>query len=161
MFNVFFEKKIDDDPEGEWEPCLKPSFGKNSDVGMAGVTNVKFKRNDIRAVHMKHGPGIMRFRNGDVYEGQWDKNLMHGRGKMVFADGQVYIGCFANNFMHGAGELTDAAGNIFEGHWIEDKKNGLGVEKRADGSVYTGEWKDDVKLDGAGVHSAGTNRFTN
>jgi hypothetical protein len=184
MFNVFFQKKLDDDPEGEWESCLKPSFGKNTDIGMAGGVAVSYKRGDVRAIHLKHGPGLMVYRNGDVYDGQWDNDRMHGRGKMKFADravsslcrslqcsqlltlvcassfvfirSQVYDGGWNDNVMHGKGEYIDADGNVFEGTWIEDKKNGLGVMRMADGSQYTGHWKDDMRQDGSGVHASGS-----
>jgi hypothetical protein len=35
------------------------------------------------------------FVNGDIYEGQWENNLMEGEGKLTSSSGDVYTGNFS------------------------------------------------------------------
>lgn len=37
----------------------------------------------------KDGFGIYRFRNGDIYEGQWKKDKKHGNGEYRFKSGKM------------------------------------------------------------------------
>jgi len=46
------------------------------------------------ALGQKHGQGTYRWASGDVYEGQYENDLMHGQGTIRFADGNVYEGQF-------------------------------------------------------------------
>lgn len=41
---------------------------------------------------MMVGNGKMCFGNGDVYEGNFEKNKIQGKGKYVFASGEIYNG---------------------------------------------------------------------
>lgn len=39
---------------------------------------------------MRHGYGVHKCINGDVYRGQWRLNKRHGNGRMVFKSGLEY-----------------------------------------------------------------------
>lgn len=59
----------------------------------------------------------MRWPDGTVYEGLWEKNLYNGRGK-----------------------LYHASGDLYEGEFIDDMAQGFGIYKHANGSKYVGYW---------------------
>ena len=39
---------------------------------------------------LKHGKGIYKYSNGDVYEGDYQFNLKHGKGRLTFINGDQY-----------------------------------------------------------------------
>ena len=41
---------------------------------------------------MRHGQGILNYKNGSVYEGQWERGMKWGTGKMTYASGNFYEG---------------------------------------------------------------------
>ena len=47
--------------------------------------------------------GIMNFKNGDVYSGEFENSMFHGGGKIVYKNGDEYAGEFEFNAKHGAG----------------------------------------------------------
>jgi hypothetical protein len=49
--------------------------------------------------------GKLIFPNGDVYEGEFEKDLPHGEGKYIFSNGSVYEGEFAKGHLHGHGQF--------------------------------------------------------
>ena len=49
--------------------------------------------------------GKLIFPNGDVYEGEFEKDLPHGEGKYFFSNGSVYEGEFAKGHLHGHGQF--------------------------------------------------------
>ena len=41
---------------------------------------------------MKHGEGVYRYKNGDIYSGGYDRGYWHGPGKFIqAANGEVTI----------------------------------------------------------------------
>ena len=44
----------------------------------------------------KHGYGIFRWADGDVYFGEWKKNKREGHGYMRYVDGGEYCGEWKN-----------------------------------------------------------------
>ena len=48
----------------------------------------------------------MRFKNKDVYTGEWADDDMHGRGEFKWSSGDVFRGRFKNDRRHGKGTLT-------------------------------------------------------
>ena len=45
----------------------------------------------------RDGIGEMRWTDGSVYLGQWNRGIQHGYGKMIFPDGTIKEGYFDNN----------------------------------------------------------------
>lgn len=65
----------------------------------------------------------MKYANGDIYEGFFNKGLRHGQGMYKYLNGDVY-----------------------EGNWSNDKKNGRGKYiYNKDNASYDGEWIDNTK----------------
>lgn len=53
---------------------------------------------------MKNGHGILYFKDGGHYEGEWKDDKMHGFGKLYYENGKI----------------------AYEGHWDNDEFNGQG-----------------------------------
>jgi hypothetical protein len=41
---------------------------------------------------VREGEGVLRYANGDVYNGQWTNDVRSGEGSLVFADGGSFVG---------------------------------------------------------------------
>ena len=64
----------------------------------------------------------------------------NGRGILKYANGDRYEGDFRDDKMSGWGAFTTKAGDRYEGEFDDDKPNGFGTYKEADGSLYPGLW---------------------
>ena len=40
----------------------------------------------------KHGFGIIKFKSGAIYEGEWENNRIHGQGTFWHVGGDIYAG---------------------------------------------------------------------
>jgi hypothetical protein len=112
---------------------------------------------------LPQGEGIMRYMDGRMYTGEWDKGTWHGAGKAVFAnqdvfqgmyhqdqrhgygvykwtDGRVYAGEFCMDLRQGQGKYSWPDGAHYDGDFHKGLRHGEGRYTFKDGSVYTGEW---------------------
>jgi len=55
----------------------------------------------------KHGTGIMKTTNGNIYDGQWIEGIKNGQG--VYYDATTKV--------------------VYDGEWKDGKKNGFGILK--------------------------------
>lgn len=101
---------------------------------------------------MKHGHGVERFANGDLYEGDYINGKPDGKGEYRWSDGSYYKGEFCGGLRHGKGFWSKAGksrfdnltGNdCYEGDYVNDKKCGKGIFRWASGAVYEGDFFDD------------------
>jgi hypothetical protein len=53
----------------------------------------------------KHGVGIYRFNNGDIYEGSFFEDQFGGQGRMQYHDGRTYTGTWKNGLFGGPGRM--------------------------------------------------------
>ena len=58
---------------------------------------------------------VVKFKNGDIYDGEWSNRAPNGHGIMTYANGDKY-----------------------EGNWVNGKKCGKGLFEYSDGSRYDG-----------------------
>eukprot|EP00543_Licmophora_paradoxa_P014089 CAMPEP_0202462136 /NCGR_PEP_ID=MMETSP1360-20130828/52697_1 /ASSEMBLY_ACC=CAM_ASM_000848 /TAXON_ID=515479 /ORGANISM="Licmophora paradoxa, Strain CCMP2313" /LENGTH=266 /DNA_ID=CAMNT_0049084477 /DNA_START=244 /DNA_END=1045 /DNA_ORIENTATION=+ len=87
-----------------------------------------------------HGTGVMRFKNGDKYDGPFVNGEMHGsRGTYTWKRMKMtYRGDFWHNFKHGKGELVGK----YRGEYQYDRPNGFGVKFNHNQTVaYMGQWR--------------------
>ena len=126
----------------------------------------------------KHGKGILRKPNGDMYEGVWEDDILHKgifREAIFDSEGRGYCSIYEgelNNYRpHGVGTFRWIGGRVYEGEWKEGKRHGRGTHRTslddddipkgtgpngANGmGVYEGEWKDDIP------HGQGTLKSAN
>ena len=74
---------------GEWSSI--GGSGADSD-GSETDRNKRSSASQDGRVIMKHGVGIYKYTNGDVYQGEWRFNKKEGRGLYTFQSGAVYAG---------------------------------------------------------------------
>lgn len=75
---------------------------------------------------------------------------MHGRGILKYANGDQYEGEFVDGKKEGKGKWTDRENNTYEGDWVKDKKHGHGVYKTVEGFIFEGEFANN-KREGKGT----------
>merc|ERR1711992_316239 len=106
-----------------------------------------------------HGYGVMKWQNGDRYEGDWVEGLRQGKGmytckasggKYEGSNGDWYEGQWKSGLRHGQGlyvwkEKNENSEEIeeigrYEGSWEEGIKAGMGKFTYANGDVFTGPY---------------------
>ncbi|MBT4708866.1 MAG: hypothetical protein HOB81_01240, partial [Flavobacteriaceae bacterium] len=87
----------------------------------------------------KQGKFIHKFKNGDVYEGEWKNDLKQGYGKYSYANGDIYEGEWKNDLKQGYGKYSYANGDIYEGEWTNDAIDGIGLNSKhhKNGLIWT------------------------
>ena len=95
------------------------------------------------------GRVVVKYDNGDSYDGEWVKHERHGHGVYTYANGVRYDGEWKEGKKDGEGEMMFKNGDVYNGEWKNDKRHGYGVLTGRDGRTkYYGKWKDDKKIDG-------------
>jgi len=128
---------------GEKKSVEKDSVEKESEyiIHDKVTDNINFlfnKEIDIRATSKKdalekNGKGIIKFHNGDVYEGTWVNNnlkiLFWGKGKYTHNNGSFYDGEWQNGMRHGQGVHISVIENGDGGKEKDGGKEGEKEEK--------------------------------
>ena len=93
------------------------------------------------------------------YSGPFSNNEITGsKGRMRYRNGEVYEGDFVEGKKHGYGVYRWGDGSVFEGWYIDDKKQGHGKYRTADNRMFEGEWKNGMR-EGRGVLSVGGKKY--
>lgn len=100
----------------------------------------------------RHGLGIMLYKNGRIYEGEWTNDVKNGKGLEMFGNGGRYEGDFVNGKPEGYGVYVWPNGEVYDGQWLNGMKHGSGLWRGVHGDSYIGEWKFG-KAEGYGVHT--------
>ncbi|KAM6121567.1 radial spoke head 10 homolog B [Phoenicopterus ruber ruber] len=101
--------------------------------------------------NIKEGWGIRCYKSGNIYEGQWEKNVCHGKGRMRWLTAnQEYMGQWVYGIQHGFGThvwflkripLSQyPLRNEYVGDFVNGERHGHGKFIYASGAVYNGEW---------------------
>lgn len=125
------------------------------------------------------GNGVLKYNNGDRYEGQFLGNLPHGHGQLLKANGVRFTGDFVRGKLHGwgrveypspalfhgplgelqsrrAAELSRSSLEGFEGTFRGGKKHGWGRLVFRNRDIYQGQFRDDeIAGWGSLLHSDG------
>ncbi|XP_053936540.1 radial spoke head 10 homolog B2 isoform X2 [Cuculus canorus] len=91
------------------------------------------------------------YESGNIYEGQWKKNVRHGKGKMRWlTSNQEYMGQWVQGIQHGHGTYKwffkrmhgshYPLRNTYVGEFVNGDRHGCGKFIYASGAVYDGEW---------------------
>jgi hypothetical protein len=87
-----------------------------------------------------NGWGVLKFDNGDHYEGGFKDGQFHGFGRMEWrAFGDAYEGTFCYGKKSGKGKLTLRDGFSYDGYW-EDNRNGRGTVAHPFGVEVSTSW---------------------
>jgi hypothetical protein len=95
---------------------------------------------------------VIKFPNGDKYNGDWEDDMKNGQGTFYYAQGGSYKGEWVNNMRNGYGVNTWPNGDQYKGNWEDNKRQGKGTFTYADGGKYIGDWEDDMR-NGEGVNT--------
>ena len=110
---------------------------------------------------MRHGNGIMRFRNGNKYYGEFVDDRFDGQGEYIWADGRTYVGQFKADKIQGSGVAHWPDGKIYDGEWVCDLADGHGILTLGDSRVFEGDFKNDFPVLGQMIEADGTTFFAN
>jgi hypothetical protein len=59
---------------------------------------------------VREGEGVLRYANGDMYNGQWCNDMRSGEGSLVFADGSSFVGQWREDaYDHGSLRASDGS----------------------------------------------------
>ena len=96
--------------------------------------------------------GVMIWKNGDSYQGNFWNGMRDGMGTMSYADGSEYVGKWECDKMHGDGTRRFANGNVYFGPYFRGKRKGKnGQFLFLNGDVYTGDFDND-QFEGKGTY---------
>lgn len=98
----------------------------------------------------RDGNGKHIWSNGDVYSGEWKDDMQHGWGKSDWIDGSCYKGSYVKNIKEGTGEYIWKDNSKYIGEWRSNEMDGHGEYHWTDGRKYIGSWKRS-KMEGYGV----------
>ena len=79
-------------------------------------------------LNQRCGLGVMSFKDGIVYHGQFKDDLPSGLAVETYPGGFVYKGEFAEDERHGLG-IMQCPGLAYIGQWMHGKRHGIGVER--------------------------------
>ena len=101
----------------------------------------------------KHGKGVITWRNGESYEGDFFEEKIEGQGILKMANDQYLEGIFNDGeFVEGFGIKQSYDENIYKGHFQYGVFNGEGTMSYANGEIYTGNFVNGKK-EGKGTHT--------
>ena len=102
-------------------------------------------------IKCKEGKGIMKYYNGDEYEGEWLNDQKNGKGTMKYNDGLKYDGEWKNDLREGYGIIINKEEGLkYEGEWKNNLMEGYGILTKINGEKYEGQWEED-SMKGKGV----------
>jgi hypothetical protein len=100
---------------------------------------------------IREGYGIMYYKNGTKFEGEYVNDKINGFGIYTNKEGRVvYEGYWKNGKREGYGIYYCDDGAVYKGEWNNNLKEGIGIYSFSDGSKYMGDFKNDIR-DGYGI----------
>lgn len=104
-------------------------FGRIDSLGYTGrCWQLRFNEFTFRGTfskNLKNGYGLMKFFNGNLYEGNFIDDLFQGKGTLIDLDFGKYVGEFYKGLKHGHGRLTSKDGIKYIGNFNNDKLDGV------------------------------------
>lgn len=133
---------------GCYEGILKE--GKRSGIGRMTYRNPNFQclnLTESEGIYMgkwrndeRHGFGLMRWKNGLTYEGQFQRDHRHRvQGTLALPSGERYEGEWQHGLMHGPARYQNGRGTTFTGEFVSGHPIRIGELSLPDGSYYKGE----------------------
>lgn len=134
--------------------CVTRCWCEALTCGNAGVLTYKDGRRyeGEYKLDKMHGRGVYVWAEGARYEGEYREDKKNGRGVQTWPSGARYEGEYVDSMQTGYGLMTWADGRRYEGYWVNSKCTGLGVLAHKDGRRYEGEYVND-KMQGKGVYT--------
>ena len=137
--------------EGEWKNGLKHGKGNIKQDGMD--LNGEWEEGIL------NGKCRIKWKTGNIFEGELFNNKMKGNGYMIWLDKkEKYTGQWDNNLQNGFGIHIWYDSNLdskyfrdrYIGEWKDGKREGYGKFFYSNGNIYEGYWKNNKK-EGFGI----------
>ena len=152
-----------------FEDCVNLIKNADNTISISVERNFESYKGDI-VDGKRHGKGLLIYKSGCSYEGNFFKNkktgkgkyfdetgtlryegdfvdgVWSGKGRLFFRDGRlIYDGDFVDGIWNGKGKLFDINGNLkYEGNLVDNKANGKGKCFHENGNLeYEGDFVDD------------------
>lgn len=139
--------------EGTWEKnVLISTFAKDTTIELS---NGRYE-GVIKDGH-PHGNGIMKYKNGNIYNGHWEKGLRSGYGVLINQNDSLY-GNWVENKLDGYGIYRNSSYR-YEGDWTKGKPNGYGELVSIDKTTYKGFWNDGIRTDWGKIEFANNDSY--
>lgn len=139
------------------EPCKDFYDGEYSKDQKEGFGKVVYSNGDVYAgnwrKNMRHGHGLYNYVNlGLKYDGDWENNSKNGTGVMTFSNGDIMESGWDINQVSETkvGRYAYISGDNYEGTLRKGMRHGTGLMYYSCGAKYEGGWKDDGR-DGTGA----------
>jgi radial spoke head protein 1 len=89
---------------------------------------------------LRHGEGVMTYKNEDIYSGNWREGKKHGTGTYVFKEtGMKFVGKWeSGQIVNGEWKYPD--GSKFNGTFDNNKPKGRGKWVFNNGNVVEGDY---------------------
>lgn len=92
------------------------------------------------------GKGVMIFKNGSRYDGEFNKSQRNGCGILLYPPStnyskDTYVGQFVNDNFEGLGKIRWKDGREYRGNFKAGYCEGQGIFQSADGSFKSGIWQ--------------------
>jgi hypothetical protein len=68
-------------------------------------------------INMRFYIGVFKFKNGDIYDGDFVEDMSHGLGIYTSIYGDVYTGEYRRDKRHGKGKVKTAMGVTLHTEW--------------------------------------------
>lgn len=85
--------------------------------------------------------GRVEYRNGDIFDGDFENNLRCGLGRYDWADGRQYQGEWKADRREGQGRFHFPNGDVYEGHFVAGQRHGFGRFEFHDNSLFEGSFQ--------------------
>ncbi len=139
--NRLIKGKVTSAYDGEYE-----KWHENGIVHQRGkfISGGKVEFIGLKIDGKKSGDGTFYFKDGDVYQGNFENNKRNGYGMFLFANGDKFMGNFKDGLKEGYGTHIWKNGSKYEGDWKDNERTGKGRYEykvgEDEGIFYQGEW---------------------
>lgn len=124
-----------------------PTAVAHADGGECGGTKLQYPAPEpaiaaegSRVNGIKHGHFVLRFADGDVWQGPYVNGVKHGHWVVRLASGAVGEGPFVEDQKQGKWSMRLTNGDVGEGQMANDVTHGYWVLRYANGDVWEGPY---------------------
>ncbi|KRX09270.1 hypothetical protein PPERSA_05939 [Pseudocohnilembus persalinus] len=115
------------------------------DQTLQGPCQIKFKNGNLYEGEVNQGylegTGLLRCFNGTLFKGDFFQNEIRGQGCYEWPDGSSYQGQVSQGLRHGQGKYVAPGQEVsYEGAWEKGLRHGKGTMKFKNGQIYEGEF---------------------
>eukprot|EP00960_Hanusia_phi_P058179 763798-Hanusia_phi.AAC.3 len=103
--------------------------------------------------HQRQGTGTFKWEDGELFNGDWERDVFHGWGIYQWQLGQKYSGYWSNGRHEGQGYMSWSPSSLpgwhrggrYSGSFMNGFRAGQGSETQTELGCYIGEWQQDMR----------------